>query len=110
MIVSSSGGGALGLAAGAGARVCACVTADRAKSQKAIHRCTTVLENVILSEAKNLCSFLGRTHNRQRCFASLNMTASSMDLQESVDFFGQPSANPFGGGNLFHACFPKPIH
>jgi hypothetical protein len=34
----------------------------------------------------------------------------SMLLQKSVHFFGQLSANPFRGGNLLHACFPKPIY
>jgi hypothetical protein len=51
MIASSLGEG-VGLTAGAGASVCACVD-DSAKIDKAINSQITFLMNVILSEAKD---------------------------------------------------------
>ena len=38
------------------------------------------------------------------------MTASSMALQESVQFLGQLSANSFRGSDLLDACFAETIH
>src|SRR5262245_49689698 len=115
-IVSSSGE-PLGLGAGVGMSVCAWIAVTSAKSV-VIHRRPAFLINVILSEAKNLGSLFTAKHShRQRCFASLGMTANlgdtadkSMPPQKQVNFFRQFSANPFRSCDLLDARAAEPIH
>jgi len=48
-----------------------------------LFNCLSVIQLVILSEAKNLGSFLSRRrhNNKQRCFASFNMTRHGPELE-----------------------------
>jgi hypothetical protein len=108
-IVSSSGA-ALGLDPGVGMSVCAWIVVASAKSD-VIHKRPAFLINVILSEAKNLGSFSRLKHSdKQRCFASLNMTDSSMVLQKALHFLRQFAANSLGGCDLVNSCLAQAVH
>src|SRR6266404_5913969 len=66
-----------------------------ARIEKAIQRSPMVPQIDFIR--KNLCK-------------SAKSVDKSMLLQEAMDFFGELSANPLGGGNLLNACFPETIH